>query len=88
MRPKSMPYWKGDMDTSVHASKHFQFSFNPPPVDASSFIVALLLLRVTMGMLQQDKDERTQVLPTLYAVNVVSQQRLRSPLNELASRSM
>jgi hypothetical protein len=24
MAPKSMPYWKGDMETSVHARRHFQ----------------------------------------------------------------
>jgi hypothetical protein len=24
MAPKSMPYWKGDMETRVHAARHFQ----------------------------------------------------------------
>lgn len=29
MAPKSMPYWKGLIETRVHARRHFQFSSNP-----------------------------------------------------------
>jgi hypothetical protein len=40
MRPKSIPYWKGDMDTRVQARRHFQFSSNPVPVEASGMMAA------------------------------------------------
>ena len=26
IKPKSIPYWKGQRDTSVHAARHFQWS--------------------------------------------------------------
>jgi hypothetical protein len=29
MAPKSMPYWKGLIETRVHARRHFQFSSSP-----------------------------------------------------------
>ena len=38
MRPKSIPYWNGDMEINVHATMHFQFSRRPLPVDASGMI--------------------------------------------------
>ena len=38
IRPKSIPYWNGDMEINVHATIHFQFSRRPLPVDASGMM--------------------------------------------------
>jgi hypothetical protein len=43
MAPKSMPYWKGDMETRVHAAKHFQLDRR---LEVRSGMAAVLMVLV------------------------------------------